>query len=309
MALAVGLHIAAMFPAYPGNPANPVVAAPDETAIYICMEVGWALAAVLVLSRLSLRGGIALGAALGAVEIGFLITDTASGLQVSSDAAPGIWLAWGGLGIGLAGVCLGASSVRMGQASNGLPRPSFVVRAAITVPVAVTAVAAFWPSWDHYRLVSTSGRTFDITVGNAFSQANGVMAGEVVAGLAIGVVAIVAALWSPPDVGAWATAGVVIALSSQLVSGVVQVHEPLSATLGTNLSGINVSASSLSLTGWWGVDLAAVVALACLALWAALESRQPAPSSGAVVVPLSDRWRLDHGREEVWPGRERWPSP
>ncbi|HMK96008.1 MAG TPA: hypothetical protein VK425_00590, partial [Acidimicrobiales bacterium] len=116
MLVGLALHVAAMFPAYPGSPARAVVASPDETAIYICVEVGWLVAAGLVLSGASVRGGVAMGAGLGLVELGFLITDTASGLQVSNDSAPGIWLAWAGLGAGLAGVCLGASASAMVQA-------------------------------------------------------------------------------------------------------------------------------------------------------------------------------------------------
>ena len=311
--LAVGLHVAAMFPDYPGSPARPVTASADETAIYICLEVGWALAALLVLTRLSVRGGAAFGAGLGAVELGLLLTDTASGLQVSNDAAPGIWLAWAGLGAGLAGVCLAASSVPMLEVPRGLPSPSMVVRSALTVPVAIVAVAAFWPSWDHYHLVSTTGHAVDLTIGNAFSQPTGVMVGEVLAGVAIGVVAIVASLWSPPWVGAWATAGVVLALASQLISGVVQVNEPLSATLGPDLSGLDVHASSLWLTASWGIDLAAAIALACLAVWAALE---PGPARGrshgnldlATTSADGDFVERHEAIAEKWPANHRWPG-
>jgi len=312
MLLGMGLHVAAMFPDYPGNPAKPVTSSADETAIYLCLEIGWGLAGLLVLSHLSVRGGVAFAVGLGVVEIGLLLTDTASGLQVSNDAAPGIWLAWAGLGAGLAGACLAAASVQMLQVSKALPTPSMVARSALTVPVAIIAVAAFWPSWDHYHLVSASGRSVDITVGNAFSQPTGVMAGEVLAGVAIGAVAIIAALWSPPWVGAWATAGVVLALASQLISGVVQVHEPLTATLGPDLSGINVHASSLWLTASWGIDLAAAVALVCLAIWAGLEPwgarREVAGAFGPAGEASHDGFAQRH--EEIagqWPASKHWP--
>jgi len=321
LVFAAGLHVAAMFPAYPGSPAKSVISSPDQTAIYICLEVGWALASFLVLSRLSARGGIALAASLGLVEIGFLFTDTASGLQVSNDSAPGIWLAWAGLIAGLAGVCLGASGLRMLQPARALPRPSFVVRAGVTVPVAIVAVAAYWPSWDHYHLVGTSGRTIDITIGNAFAPTVGswVTTGEVIAGVAIGALAIVAALWSPSSVGAWAMGGVVIALGSQLISGLVQVHEPLTATLGSNLSGVNLSASSLWLTAYWSVDVAAAAALTCLAVWAGLESRATPlsaapdnasgnPSNGVAITPLGGQWHHSDELDEHWPAPTRWPG-
>ena len=298
MAACVALHIAAMFPQYTGRPPTAVVASPDETAIYICLEAGWALAALLVLSRTSVRGGVALGAGLGAVEVGLLMTDTAILLRGSNGSAPGLWLALAALGAGLAGVLFGASAVPM-RAPRGAPTPSDNIRAFLTVLVAVVAIAAFWPSWDHYHLVGTAGRVLDLTEGNAFAQPATIMAGELVAGLAIGIVAIVAAFWSPPAVGAWATGGVVIALTSQLVSGVVQVHEPLSETIG-NTSGVNVAASGLWLTASWTTDLLAAIALTALAIWAGVEGR----------LAPADRGRQpgDPAVEEEWPAGHRWPA-
>ena len=298
MVACVGLHIAAMFPQYTGKPPTAVVASPDETAIYICLEAGWALAALLVLSRTSVRGGVALGAGLGAVEVGLLTTDMAILLRGSNGSAPGVWLAWAALAAGLAGVLFGASTVPM-QEPRGIPTPSFNIRAVLTVLVAIVAIAAFWPSWDHYHLVSTTGRTLDLTQGDAFAQPVGIMAGEVVAGVAIGIVALVAAFWSPPAVGAWATGGVVIALASQLVSGIVQVHEPLSETIG-NTSGLNVAASSLWLTASWTIDLLAALALIALAIWAGVDGR-PANGDGG-------RQPADSRLDEEWPAGHRWPA-
>ena len=74
--LCVGMHIAAMFPSYTGNPPVAVVSTSYETALYVCLTVGWAVAALLVLARVSVRGGVALAGGLAAVELGFLVTES-----------------------------------------------------------------------------------------------------------------------------------------------------------------------------------------------------------------------------------------
>ena len=306
MAASVGLHIGAMFPAYPGSPATPVVQVPYETAVYICLEVGWALAALAVLTRWSPRGGVALGAGLGAVEVGLVVTDLTIGFQVSNGSAAGIWLAIAGLASGLAGVLYGAGTAPPVTNDTRLareepfshpysqpaysepgsqtpypgPRPATIstVRALLSAMVAIVAVAAFWPSWDHYHLVYATGQVRDINLGNAFNQPTAIMAGEIVAGLAIGCAVVVAAFWRDAVVGAWATVGAAIALASQVISGAVQVREPISQLLGTpNTAEVKLSASRVSLTGYWYVDLGATVALLLLALWAGLEARRTRP--------------------------------
>jgi len=300
MVLSVALHIGAMFPAYPGSPPTPVASSPSEAAIYICLEVGWALAAVLVLGRISVRGGIALGAGLGAVELGFLVTDVASGFLVSNGAEPGVWLALAGLGAGLAGVLYGAGSLPAAQPRQASGPRVGAPWALVTALVGAVAVAAFWPSWDSYHLVGTSGQTLDITMGNAFSQPGAIMAGEIMAGLAIGTVVIIAAFWVTPTVGAWAIGGVVIALGSQVVSGVVQAYEPLTETLGTaNTQGLDLARSTLSLTAYWVIDVVALVALAALAVRAGLAGRKLATGPGLASGGAT-------GND--WPPAQHWPS-
>jgi hypothetical protein len=333
-----------MFPAYPGNPATPVVDIPYETAVYICLEVGWALAALAVLTRWSPRGGVALGAGLGAVEVGLIVTDLTIGFQVSDGSAAGIWFAIAGLAAGLAGVLYGAGATppgandaRTAEGAEGEPfskfsnrysqpaypgpaspagtypgpaspagtypgpaspagtypgpRPTIIspVRALLSVMVAIVAVAAFWPSWDHYHLVYATGQVRDIDLGNAFNQPAAIMAGELVAGLAIGCTIVTAAFWRDAVVGAWVIAGTAIALASQVISGIVQVSEPISKLLGTpSTSAINLSASSVSLTGYWYVDLGATAVLFLLAFWAGFEAwraqRKPAPAANENVA-------------------------
>ena len=201
LVLSAGMHVAAMFPPYSGNPATSVVSTPYQMAVYICLGLGWTLAGLLVLTRLTVRGGVALGAGLGLVELGFLMTDLAGSLQVSARSTPGIWLAFAALAVGGAGVLLGASVVPMGGPRLRPYDEALRLRAFVTVLVSLLAVAAFVPSWDSYQFVTAAGRTATITLGNAFAQPAGVMAGELVAALAIGLVPILGAFWAPPAVG------------------------------------------------------------------------------------------------------------
>ena len=295
LVVCVGLHIAAMFPVYPGNPPAAVVSVPYQLAVYVTLEVGWALAAALVLSRASVRGGVALGAGIGGVELGFLIADLASAGQVSSRSTPGVWLALAALGVGFAGVLLAASAVPMGKPQLSHYDEPLHPRAIVQVVVALVAVAAFLPSWDSYHVVTSTGQSATVTLGNAFSQPGGIMAGEVVSALAIGALSILAAFWAPLAVGAWLTAGVVTAMTSQLISAAVQVHQRVAAPASGDRA-------SLALTGYWTLDVAATVALAGLALWTGLDARKAANKQFSP--------RLVQGEEPggEWPSVDGWPG-
>jgi hypothetical protein len=273
--LSVAVHVAAMFPAYSGNPPVAVVSTGYETAVYICLAVGWTAAALLVLTRFSVRGGVALGAGIAAVELGLLIADLAGAVQSSGGVTPGVWLAYAALGLGGAGVLYGASAVPMGGPRVRPYNQTLHPRTVATVVVALLAVFAFLPSWDKYEVVNAAGRTTTVTLGNAFSQPAGILAGELLAALAIGVIAILGAFWAPPSVGSWMTGGALVALLSQLVSAVVQVSQALEVTIGGERA-------HASLAWWWAVDVGAAVALAGLALWNGLSSGRTsadAPSS------------------------------
>jgi len=299
MGAAVGLHIGAMFPLYPGNPAAPVVQDPYELAGYICLEVGWALAALLVGLRWAPRGGAALGAGLGAVEIGLVVSDLSSGFQVGEGGDPGVWLALAGLVAGLAGVLYAAGS--LSDSASSAPGPSrrspvsasSLARSLLSVLAALTAVATFWPSWDHYHIVTAAGQVENVNLGDAFSQPPAVMAGELAAGFAIAATVVIAAFWRDAFVGAFAMIGAVVALASQVISGAVQASEPLAQLLGAQVaSGVDLSASKISLTGYWYADIAATFVLALLALWQLASAR-------------TDRRLL--GRASQPPGPGTWP--
>jgi hypothetical protein len=265
--LSAGVHIAAMFPAYTGNPPVSVASTPYELAEYICLAVGWLVAGILVLSRVSVRGGVALGAGIAAVELGFLITDLAGSVQASGRGTAGLWLAFAALALGGAGVLLGASVLPTGGPRLRPFDQTLDARAVMTVLVAVLAVVAFLPSWDKYEVINSAGHTTTVSLGNAFAQPAGIMAGELVAALAIGIISVVGAFWAPLSVGAWMMAGVVVALASQLISAAVQVNQPASLTIGGE-------PATVSLTWFWALDVAAAVALAGLALWSGLVSRK-----------------------------------
>ena len=302
--ICLGLHIGAMFPPYPGLPASPVVSSSWEIAVYVCLEIGWALAAVLVLSRTSVRGGAALGAGLGVVELGLLAVDIANGFQVSDGSEAGAWLALAGLGFGAAGVLVTASTVPLGT-----PRAPRGRSAVLMLLATFAVVLAYLPSWDKWTAVAPSLHVSgSVTEGNAFAQPTVVMACVLLTVIGFAFVAVLGSVWYPATVGAWATAGAVIALASQLISAVFQLSEAVPSTAfgvsATQARSVGLRIST-SLTGWWEADVAATVLLALLALSAALSSRKattstverPGPfDNGSVASPHAD-WPADHD----WP--------
>jgi hypothetical protein len=305
MLACLGLHIWAMFPAFPGLPPTPVLSLPHDVAIYVCLEVGWALAAVLVLTRISIAGGAALAAGLGAVELGLLLTDLIEGFYLHTLYAPGGWLALAGLGAGLAGALFAASSIAMGSLGPGANPPS-LARAVTTLPVATLAVVTFWVSWQTGRVVYTNGLAAPIN-GDALKQPFWPLIASLVVGFAIGLVVIGAAWWTRPGVGAWAMVGVAIAMASQLAAAFVEVHEPLGdAVNGGVTKGLDIARSSISLTADWGFDVAAVVALLALAVWAGWDSRHTRAASGPLEVD-GVRGPGDEALEQ-WPAGHRWPQ-
>ena len=304
--ICLGLHIGAMFPPYPGLPASPVVSSSWEIAVYVCLEIGWALAALLVLSRTSVRGGAALGAGLGAVELGLLAVDIANGFQVSNGSEAGAWLALAGLGFGAAGVLVTASTVPMGapQAPRG--------RSALLMLLATFAVVlAYLPSWDKWTAVAPSLKVSNsVTEGNAFAQPAVVMAAVLVTVIGFSFVAVLGSVWYPVTVGVWATAGAVIAIASQLISAVFQLSEAVPSTAfgvsATQARSVGLKIST-SLTGWWEADVAATVLLALLALSSALNARKTS-AAGAVELPGPSGNGSAGSPHDDWPASHHWPG-
>jgi hypothetical protein len=308
--ICLGLHIGAMFPPYPGLPASPVVSSSWEIAVYVCLEIGWALAAVLVLARISVRGGAALGAGLGAVELGLLAVDITNGFQVSDGSEAGAWLALAGLGFGAAGVLVTASTVTLGAPRAPRRRSSLLM-----ILATFAVVLAYLPSWDKWTAVAPSLHVSgSVTEGNAFAQPAVVMACVLLTVVGFAFVTVLGSVWSPTSVGAWATAGAVIAISSQLISAVFQLSEAVPSTAfgvsATQARSVGLKTST-SLTGWWEADVAATVLLAALALSAALRARKvtsstamPSPHSG----PSGNGSSATDGASGNWPTSQHWPG-
>jgi hypothetical protein len=307
--ICLGLHIGAMFPPYPGLPASPVVSSSWEIAVYVCLEIGWALAALLVLSRISVRGGAALGAGLGAVELGLLAVDIANGFQVSNGSEAGAWLALAGLGFGAAGVLVTASTVPLGapQAPRG--------RSALLMLLATFAVVlAYLPSWDKWSAIAPSLHVSgSVTEGNAFAQPAVVMAAVLLTVIGFAFVAVLGSVWYPVTVGAWATAGAVIAIASQLISAVFQLSEAVPSTAfgvsAAQARSVGLKTST-SLTGWWEADVAATVLLALLALSVALNARNTSAASTVALQPTpshSGNGATD-AKSDDWPASHHWPG-
>jgi len=304
--ICLGLHIGAMFPPYPGLPASPVVSSSWEIAVYVCLEIGWSLAALLVLSRISVRGGAALGAGLGAVELGLLAVDIANGFQVSNGSEAGAWLALAGLGFGAAGVLVTASTVPLGapQAPRG--------RSAVLMLLATFAVVlAYLPSWDKWTAVAPSLHVSgSVTEGNAFAQPAVVMAAVLLSVIAFAFVAVLGSVWYPASVGAWATAGAVIAIASQLISAVFQLSEAVPSTAfgvsATQARSVGLKTST-SLTGWWEADVAATVLLAALALSSALNARKTSAATAVEITGPPGNGSTGSPHDD-WPASQRWPG-
>jgi hypothetical protein len=302
----LGLHIGAMFPPYPGLPPSSVASSSWEIAVYVCFEVGWALAAFLVLSRVSVPGGAALGAGLGVVELGLLGVDITNGFEVSNGSQAGAWLALAGIGFGAAGVLVSASTVRL-----GIPRPPQRAPALLMLLATFAVVLAYLPSWDRWSAVAPSVHvSISVTEGNAFSDPAVVMACILFSVGAFAFVTILGSVWYPAAVGVWAILGAVIALASQLISAVFQLNEAVPPTVfgvtSAQARAVGLKTSS-SLTGWWAADVVAVVALALVALWTVRRAEQAA-TAGGDLPGAADEASLAGPRDE-WPSEHHWPRP
>ena len=148
------------------------------------------------------------------------------------------------------------------------PTPIFWT-AVLGVLGLITAVF-FLPSWDHYVGVATStGRTFSFDLGNAFSGPWEVVLGNVLVAVAIVAIALVGSRLHDRGVVAAAVGGSLIVLSSQFVSAVVQVDEPVSlANIPARYLELG-SQFGIKLTAWFTIDvLAAFVLFAAVMVWA-----------------------------------------
>jgi hypothetical protein len=172
-------------------------------------------------------------------------------------------------------------------------------------------VLAYLPSWDKWSAVAPSLHVSgSVTEGNAFAQPAVVMAAVLLTVIGFAFVAVLGSAWHPIAVGAWATAGAVIAIASQLISAVFQLSEAVPST-AFGVSAVQARSvglkTSTSLTGWWEADVAATVLLALLALSAALNARNNS-ASRAVEVPGPSGNGSSGSPRDDWPASHHWPG-
>ena len=181
---------------------------------------------------------------------------------------------------------------------SGSPRPAHLAgRGALeaililtlaTVAALGTAIA-FAPSWDSYVLRTAAGATQSLTAGNAFANPALVIAGDVVAMVAVVAVVFAAAAWRPVRYGAVLLAGAVIPMAAQAISaliGVGQAASPLQFGITPGQAARAGLTISSGLTPAFWIFCVFVVALI---LTGALMLSTPAPAPPAPAGPV----RLD----------------
>jgi hypothetical protein len=151
---------------------------------------------------------------------------------------------------------------------------------ALLVLAAIGTAAAFAPSWDRYILTaSAEGTTQTVTAGDAFQNPGLVIAGNVSVMVAIIGVALLAALWRPPRLGALLLAGAVLPLAAEVVSALIQVSQPATPAM-FDISNAEASAVGLTISSgvtpiFW-VFLVFVISLFVSCAWLFTEPAHPA---------------------------------
>jgi hypothetical protein len=136
------------------------------------------------------------------------------------------------------------------------------------------------------------------------------MAAVLLSVIAFAFVAVLGSVWYPASVGAWATAGAVIAIASQLISAVFQLSEAVPSTAfgvsATQARSVGLKTST-SLTGWWEADVAATVLLAALALSSALNARKTSAATAVEITGPPGNGSTGSPHDD-WPASQRWPG-
>ena len=226
---------------------------PPELVPHAIYFATWTLSALLiVLGGSRLRAGALLAAGASVVTLGLFLAD--AGTPISGGAhlmGAGLVLSLAGWLSCFVGSVLGLYLLR-GQEARQAAGPELVSFLSLGL-AAIGAAAAFAPAWNSYVLQTSAGTTDSITAGNVFSNPAAVIAGNVVAMVAIVAVVIVAALWRPVIRGCFLLAGAIIPLTAQAVSAFIQVGEHTSPSI----FGISSSAAAQSgLTITSGLTLA-----------------------------------------------------
>jgi hypothetical protein len=240
LGLGVLLGIASLFPAYVAG--SSLASQPPNLVTHISYLVAWCLSAVLIASGGGRqRAGALLGLGTSAGTLGLFVADLGTPL------ASGVHLADSGLVLGLLGwlactvgvlVALRSSPPIHGR--NGVVAPlglardlgraasQEIVPLVALVLAAIGTAIAFAPSWDSFKLTTTTGVSEVVTAGNAFANPGPVILGNVLVMVAIVAVAVVAVLWRPTRLGGALAAGAIVPMVAQVISAFVLLREPTS---------------------------------------------------------------------------------
>lgn len=228
--LAVGVicGIAGLFPTYLFGAS--LAQQSQEIVPHAIYLAALAVSVVLLLMRGS-RPRIGALVALGttAVTLGLYLSDLGSVISAGSQAAAG-----SGLALSLAGWVFGAIGsvlavifVRAGAPARPRSREDSLAIALAGV-AALGAAIAFAPSWDSFTLRTANGFVRSLTEGNAFANPAPLIAGDIVAMVALVAMVVIAALWQPAKYGAALVAGAIVPMVAQAISAVVQIGMPVS---------------------------------------------------------------------------------
>jgi hypothetical protein len=273
-AVAVGLLAAGivcgvigLFPDYLAG--SSLAQQPSEVVAHAIYFAVWATSALLIArGGARVRMGALLGLATSIVTFGLFFADAGTAI------AGGAHLMGAGLILGLLGWLTCTAGCVMAfrlQPAGTLSRPGRhrIGLLVALILAALGAAASFAPSWDSFTLRTAAGTASSVTAGNAFSSPGPVIAGDVMAMLALVVVVVVAALWRPIHLGATLLAGAIIPMAAQAVAALVQLGQSVSPTQfgisSAEAARAGVTISSGVTPDFW-IFFAFVVALAAICI-------------------------------------------
>ncbi len=228
LAIAGICGIAGLFPTYLFGAS--LAQQSQEIIPHAIYQAALAVSVVLLLmsgSRPRIGALVALGTT--AVTLGLYLVDLGSIISAGSQAGAGagLSLSLAGWLFGAAGSVLAVIFVRAGAPAR--PRSREDTLAIVLAGVAALGAAiAFAPSWDSFTLQTANGFVRSLTEGNAFANPAPLIAGDIVAMVALVAVVVVAALWQPAKYAAALVAGAIVPMVAQAISAIVQIGMPVS---------------------------------------------------------------------------------
>jgi hypothetical protein len=229
LAIGVACGIAGLFPGYLGGAS--LAQQPFELVPHATYLAVWTASALLILRGGNWRRvGTLLGIGTSIVTFGFFFADAGTAIAGGAD------LVGAGLVLGFVGwlACAAGSAAAFEPRTAGAPgRPHVhdsgpVLTLMFTTFAALGTAIAFAPSWDRFTLRTAGGAEQSLTAGNAFANPAPVIAGNVAVMVALVAVAVIAAAWRPPRLGAALLAGASIPMLAQAISALVQLGEGIS---------------------------------------------------------------------------------